>query len=323
MRADHYAALARQFATYARSHGGNELYRIAAGANIDDYAWTEALMRAIDGLEPVDGAPRPFQAVSVHAYTHARSWKDKGRATGFTVEEWYTTLSNASRMDELLTRHSAVMQHYDPHGKVGLVVDEWGTWFEPESGTNPHFLFQQNTLRDALVASIHFDIFHRHAQRVVMANLAQTVNVLQAVLLTDAQTGAVVKTPTFHVFEMNRGHHDAWALDVDLVGVPSTRVRERELALLSASASTVGDSALVSLTNLDPAQDRRVMLDLRGREIAGFSARVLTASRLDAHNSPDRTEVEPEPWSDIARTDSGLDVVVPAHGYVTVKVDLA
>src|SRR5678816_1812275 len=142
-------------------------------------------------------------------YTMAGPWSDKGDATGFSTDEWYVTMANARRMEELLTRHSTVMDRYDPHRKVGLVVDEWGTWWNVEKGTNPGFLYQQNTLRDALVASVHFDAFHRHAERVVMANIAQTVNVLQAMILTDPDTGALVLTPTYHVFAMNTGHHDA------------------------------------------------------------------------------------------------------------------
>ena len=136
-------------------------------------------------------------------------------------------MARARRMEELLTRHSTVMDRYDPHRKVGLVVDEWGTWWNVEKGTNPGFLYQQNTLRDALVASVHFDAFHRHAERVVMANIAQTVNVLQAMILTDPDTGALVLTPTYHVFAMNTGHHDAAALAVHLRDVETRAVEAR------------------------------------------------------------------------------------------------
>src|SRR5690625_3996449 len=136
-------------------------------------------------------------------------WADKGSATEFSEEEWYRTLSRAAFAEELVARHSTVMDRYDPHRKVGLVFDEWGTWWNVEPGTNPGFLYQQNTVRDALVASIHFDGFHRHADRLLMANIAQTVNVLQAMILTDPDSGALVLTPTYHVFAMNAGHQDA------------------------------------------------------------------------------------------------------------------
>ncbi len=154
-----------------------------------------------------------------------RGWSSKGAATGFDEEEWYLALRNATRIEELVSRHEAVMDRWDPQRKVGLVVDEWGTWWDVEPGTNPGFLYQQNTLRDALVAAVHLDTFHRHAARVVMANIAQTVNVLQAMILTDPETGALVLTPSYHVFAMNRAHHDAASLAVTFKGeVPVRQV---------------------------------------------------------------------------------------------------
>ena len=229
MRPEHYVDLARQYGTYCRNHGDNELYRIAGGANVDDYAWTEALMKSVGdlgcGCRPHDH----FQAISLHHYSFAQppewAFNDlpgaKGSASQFSIEEYYQTVLNAQRMDELITRHSTIMDCYDPSQRIGLVVDEWGTWFDVEPGTNPGFLFQQNTLRDALVAGLHFDIFHRHAERLAMANLAQTVNVLQSVLHTDGSR--LILTPTYHVFEMNKRHHDARRLDVHLASPVGVR----------------------------------------------------------------------------------------------------
>jgi alpha-N-arabinofuranosidase len=261
--------------------------------------------------------------VSLHYYTMTGTWADKGDATGFSTDEWYTAMARARRMDELLTRHSTVMDRYDPHRKVGLVVDEWGTWWNVAKGTNPGFLYQQNTLRDALVASVHFDTFHGHAERVVMANIAQTVNVLQAMILTDPDSGALVLTPTYHVFAMNVGHHDASALTVHLRGVDTRTVDGSELPLLSASASVKGDSALVSLSNLDVDTDRTVVLDLRGREVVGHEARVLTAPAPDAHNTPEqRDAVAPAAHGAVRPHPRGLELDLPAHSYVTVSLNL-
>jgi len=263
MRPEYYADLARQYSTYCRDHGENTLYRIASGANVDDYAWTEALMKTIGDLGCGCRAHNYFQAVSLHHHTFAGSWKHKGSATDFSVDEYYQTMLNAERMDELITRHSNVMDCYDPTRRIGLVVDEWGTWFEVEPGTNPGFLYQQNTLRDALVASLHFDIFHRHAERVMMANIAQTVNVLQAMILTDGD--AMILTPTYHVFEMNKGHHDAAALDVHLAAPGASRkIGDHTLQTLSLTASTKDGRALISLTNLEAEAAQRVELDVRG-----------------------------------------------------------
>jgi alpha-N-arabinofuranosidase len=232
-------------------------------------------------------------------------------------------MARAAFMDELLTRHGTVMDRYDPHKKVGLVVDEWGTWWNVEPGTNPGFLYQQNTLRDALVASLHFDAFHRHADRVVMANIAQTVNVLQAMILTDPESGALVLTPTYHVFEMNAGHQDANALAVHLRDVPGTEADGRELPLVSASASVKDDAALVSLSNLDAETARTIVLDLRGRDVVGHDARALTATDLRAHNTPEAPDaVVPTQHEGVRAHPRGLEVDLPAHSFVTVRLSL-
>ncbi|MGY5765131.1 alpha-N-arabinofuranosidase [Brachybacterium sp. DNPG3] len=328
MRAEDYTALARQYSTFVRDHAGNKVTRIAAGASDGDLAWTEALMGAFgDGLaRGPEGDAGPYQAISLHYYTMTGPWSDKGDATGFSEDEWYLALARASRIDELLARHSTVMDRHDPYRKVGLVLDEWGTWWNVEPGTNPGFLYQQNSLRDALVASIHFDAFHRHAGRLIMANIAQTVNVLQAMILTDEETGALVLTPTYHVFAMNAGHHDASALPVH-VALPGEVpvVDGRPLPLLSASASVRADgsTALVSLSNLDASAPRTVVLDLRGREVAGHRALVLTAESTDAHNTPEQPEaVAPRELTGVRAHARGLEVDLPAHSYATISLDL-
>ncbi|MFD6612179.1 alpha-N-arabinofuranosidase [Micromonospora chalcea] len=324
LRVEQFASLARQYATYVRDHGDNTVYRIAAGANSDDYHWTETLMRSFDDLAAPDSRAWPFQAVSLHYYTMTRGWSSKGAATGFDEEEWYLALRNATRIEELVSRHEAVMDRWDPQRKVGLVVDEWGTWWDVEPGTNPGFLYQQNTLRDALVAAVHLDTFHRHAARVVMANIAQTVNVLQAMILTDPETGALVLTPSYHVFAMNRAHHDAASLAVTFKGeVPVRQVAGESLTTLSASASTRGDTALVSLSNLDARSPATVVLDLRGRDVTAHRATVLTAEALDAHNTPSTTGVAPREHAGVADHPRGLQVELPPHAYVTVELDLA
>jgi len=324
MAAEHYAHLARQYGTYVRDHGGNPVTRIAAGANSDDYAWTEALMKAVSWLGCARDPRGFFQAISLHYYTINGSWEDKGDAARVDTDDWYVTMLRARRMEEILRGHAAVMDAYDAEKRIGLVVDEWGTWWNVEEGTNPGFLYQQNTLRDALVASVHLDTFHRFADRVVMANIAQTVNVLQAMILTDPESGALVLTPSYHVFEMNTGHHDASALTVHLRGdVPTREVEGTSLPLLSASASTTGDTALVSLSNLDADEPLTLVLDLRGREVMGSSARLLTAATLQTHNTPERPEaVTPVTFDGVRTHPRGLEVELPPHSYVTVSLTL-
>ena len=322
MRAEYSADLARQYATYCRDHGDNKLYRIASGASDDDYKWTETLMQQIScfGCEAI---PKNFfQGLSVHYYTLAGPWEAKGSATVFDNADHYRTMVAARRLDRILTGHSTVMDVYDPARTVGLVLDEWGTWWDVEPGTNPGFLFQQNTLRDALVASTHFDIFHRHAARLYMANIAQTVNVLQAVLLTDGDS--LVLTPTYHVFEMNKGHQDATSLAVHLRGdTPRRTVGDTELETLSASASVKDGAVLISLSNLDAEEPAEVTLDLRGRSIDEPSARILTADRLQDHNTPGTPEtVAPRPFEAFKATDRGLTLTLPPHSFVTLSAPL-
>jgi alpha-N-arabinofuranosidase len=330
MRAEYYADLARQYATYCRDHGDNTLYRIAAGAADDDYAWTETLMKQISCFGCEATPKNFFQGVSFHYYTLAGPWAAKGSATDFDTDDYYRTMAAAQRVDRVIAGHSAVMDCYDPGRKVGLVLDEWGTWWDVEPGTNPGFLFQQNTLRDALVAGLHFDIFHRHAERLFMANIAQTVNVLQAMVLTDPEhPETLVLTPTYHVFEMNRGHQDAAALAVHLRASGTTRPahdgkREVELETLSVSASVKDGTVLISCTNLDAEAEVDLDLDLRGGAIGMPTARVLTADRLQTHNTPDHpTTVAPRPLDGVSVVEGGLRVTLPAHSFVTLQVPLA
>jgi alpha-L-arabinofuranosidase len=220
------------------------------------------------------------------------------------------------------------MDAYDPLRQIGLVCDEWGTWWEAEPGTNPRFLHQQNTLRDALVASLHFDIFHKHAARLRMANIAQTVNVLQAMILTDESDGLVL-TPTYHVFAMNKGHQDATSVPVHLLEKPDTvAVGDDRLDPLSVSASTKDGRALVSMSNLALDTDTTLRLDLRGREITGARARILTADKAQSHNTlaaPDA--VAPTEFDVILRSgalgSTELTVELPPHSFATVELDLA
>ncbi|WP_374115862.1 alpha-N-arabinofuranosidase [Kineococcus sp. TRM81007] len=322
MGAAAYAELARQFGTYSLDHGDNHLYRIAAGAADADYRWTEVLMQNLGrylGAGPVSGhGTNTYQAISFHHYTiTGPTWDEKGSATAFDVGEYYRTMLKARGVERIIAGHANVMDAYDPDKRVGLVLDEWGTWFDVEPGTNPGFLFQQNTVRDALVAAVHFDAFHRHADRLVMANIAQTVNVLQAVLLTDGDT--LVLTPTYHVFAMNKGHQDATSLPLTVRGAaPSRRVGEEELTTFSASASTKDGQVLVSLSNLDAEAPLEVSLHVRGGAVSAPHARVLTADRVSDHNTAASTPVAVRDLDEVHLRDGVLTATLPAHSFATV-----
>ena len=197
MTPEYYCDQYRQYATFCREYSGNKLFRIACGPNAYDYNWTEVCMKKI--------TPWNMQGLSLHYYTvPTGDWDHKGSSTEFDDKEYYDTLRSTWQMEQLVTRHSQIMDRYDPDHKVGLIVDEWGCWYDVEPDTNPSFLYQKNTMRDAVVAAINLNIFNNHSERVYMANIAQAVNVLQAVLLTEGMK--TIKTPTYYVFDLFKEH---------------------------------------------------------------------------------------------------------------------
>ena len=200
MRPEYYSDLYRRYATYCRNYSGNQLFKVASGSNADDYNWTEVLMKQI--------TPWNMNGMSLHYYTvPTGDWSHKGSATEFDEEEYYKTIRSTLGIEGMIIRHSGIMDRYDPEHKVGLIVDEWGTWYDVEPGTNPGFLYQQNTMRDAIVAAINLNIFNQHSARIPMANIAQAVNVLQSILLTEGSK--TIKTPTYHVFDLYKQHQDS------------------------------------------------------------------------------------------------------------------
>lgn len=322
MSAAHYAEEARRYATFCHNHGENKLVKIAAGANEDDLEWTRVLMKTLMECHGCTlWGSLPFQAISFHYYTHSGSGINTEDAAPFSEAQYYETMAHAAEIDRVLRGHIAVMDSYDPHNRVSLVCDEWGTWWNAEKGTNPGFLFQQNTVRDALVAGLHFDAFHRHARRLTMANIAQTVNVLQAMVLTDGEH--MVLTPTYHVFEMNKGHQDATQLTAHLIESPAKDVRGQSLPLVSMSASTKDSTALLSLTHLDAEQDCALSIDLRGRPAELVRARVLTGESSAEFNdvgAPDR--VAPRPL-EVGLDGGRLTVTLPPHSFATIELALS
>jgi len=310
MRPEFYVDLYRRYATYCRNFSQSCLYKIAGGAPDANYDWTEVLMR--EACKFMDG-------LSLHYYTVTHTWAAKGSATQFDEGEWFTTLKKALVMDELITKHTTIMDRYDPEKRVGLLVDEWGTWHDVEPGTPPGFLYQQNSLRDALVAGITLNIFNSHCERVTMANIAQTINVLQALILTEGE--AMVLTPTYHVFEMYKIHQDATLLSTD-VDCAAYAHGDESIPTLSVSASRDGAGKVhLSLCNLDPEQAASVSCELRGMAPTGASGRVLTAEAINAHNTFDQPEVvKPAKFEGATLTDNTVLLDLPAKSIVVLEI---
>ena len=278
MRPEYFTDQYRQFSTYILAPRDNTPVKIASGANVDDYRWTEVMMSQ---------AVKHMDAYSLHYYTFPGKWEDKGPSTGFGADQWASTLKHALYIDELITKHSAIMDKYDPQKRVGLYVDEWGTWYAPEPGRNPGFLYQQNTLRDALVAALSLDVFHRHAERVRMTAIAQMVNVLQAMILTDKEK--MILTPTYHVFEMYTPFQGATYLPAEAQsGNKSPEYREGSWVLPAVDVSAArGTDGLVhiALVNLDPGKPATVTAKLSGVKAREVSGRVLTGPATDTRNT--------------------------------------
>jgi alpha-N-arabinofuranosidase len=277
------------------------LFRIAVGPGTPDFRWTEVLMRDI---------PRKLiEGISIHHYS-VINWNKKGSATNFTEDEYFTTMQQAVRMEDMVKGNSDVMDKYDPEKKVGLVVDEWGAWYEVEPGTNGAFLFQQNTMRDAMIAGITLNIFNNHCDRVKMANLAQTINVLQAVILTNKEK--MILTPTYHVMEMFNVHQDALMLPVSISGNDYVSGDKRLKAVSVSASKDKNGTVHISLVNIDAKKEQEVNIDLGDIKVNTTSGRVLYSENVQDYNSFDRTEkVKPRIYSDAKLNGKTLQLKMP------------
>lgn len=310
MRPEFYADVYRQFSTYCRDFGQNTLYKIACGSHDANYTWTEVLMRETSQF---------FDGLSLHYYTVPGVWQAKGSATQFSETEWFSTLRKALIIDELLTKHGANMDRFDPERRVGMVVDEWGTWYDVEPGTHPRFLYQQNTLRDALVAGITLNILNSHCQRVYMANLAQTINVLQALILTKGEQ--MLLTPTYHVFEMYKVHQDATLLPVNL-HCEEYQFGKEVIPAISASASRDQHGPVhLSLCNLNHEHALSLSCELRGMQPISVTGRVLTADAVNTHNTFEQPDlVQPTAFDGATLSGTILSIDLPAKSVVVLEL---
>ncbi len=306
MRPEYAADVTRRYSTFLKVPAGEKLMKIASGANSDDYNWTEVMMRDAGGA---------FDGIGVHYYTIPGNWDKKGAATGFDEESWARTLSKTLKMEELLSRHSAIMDKYDPNKRVALLVDEWGTWYDVEPGHQSGLPVPAEfaSRRDGDEPEPrHLRPSRRPRAR---ANIAQMINVLQAMILTDG--ARMVKTPTYWVFDMYKDYQDATVLPVD---VQSRWYNKNQWVMKAVSASAVRDKAgvvHVGLTNVDPNQPATVSVKLDGVTAAQVSGRVLTGATMDAHNSFDApNQVAPQPFNGATLSGGTLTVQVPAKSVV-------
>lgn len=311
MTAEFYADQYKRYATYVRNFGDNKIYKIAGGASVDDYHWTEVLMRE---------AGKQMDGLSIHYYTRiSKDWSEQGSATEFDENHWFSVMQNALFTEELVVRHSNIMDKYDPEKKVGMIVDEWGTWFAVEPGTNPGFLYQQNTMRDALVAGIHLNIFNNHCDRVQMANIAQMVNVLQAVILTEGKK--MLLTPTYHVFDMYKVHQGAELLSLDFES-PEYAYNGEKVPQLSASSSVDSEGKIhITICNLNPSADVSIDIDLRGVKAKSSTGKIITSNAMNAKNTfEETTNVTIKNFEDINLENNHISGKIPSKSVVLLEI---
>ena len=310
MTAEYYSDVYKRYQTYLRDFDGNQLYKIASGANGDDYNWTRVLMA---------NARTSMQAVSFHYYTVV-DWNAKGSATNFTPGEYYEVLGKAVEVENLLRGHIAVMDAYDPEKRVALLLDEWGTWFDVEPGYNPGHLYQQNTMRDAMVAALSLNIFHKYTDRLKMANIAQLANVLQAMVLT--RDSEMVLTPTYHVFRMFNVHQGAEYIPLDYNTEYIFSPMGRPLPALSVSASKSADGKIhVSIVN--PSLDNSQNVDLTFDEKVNGkgTAEILSAPAINSYNDFDHADtVAPQPFKVFRIQKNVVNVRIPPASIVVLEL---
>jgi len=311
MKPDYYANIYRQYATFMTDWSNSDsLFRVASGANVDDYNWTETLMRDIPH--------NMLEGVALHHYSFVK-WSEKGSATDYSEEQYFATMKTALRMEELVTKHSAIMDKYDPKKKIALVVDEWGGWYDVEPGTNPGFLYQQNTMRDAMIAGVTLNIFHNHCERVRMANLAQAVNVLQSVILTNKEK--MILTPTYHVLEMYNVHQDATMLPVKIISNDYTFGTEKIPAVSVSASKDKNGVTHISLVNIDAAKSQDITVNINGAKYTAVSGRVITSKKLQDYNSFDEpNKIQPAEFSGAKLAGNNLQVKLPPFSVVVLTL---
>nr|WP_183549762.1 alpha-L-arabinofuranosidase C-terminal domain-containing protein [Massilia aurea] len=312
MKPEYYANLYNHYATFLKTPPDARPKMVASGGNDNDTRWTEVLSKE---------AARGTDGISFHYYTLPTGvWEKKGAATGFPESEWFSTMQQTLRMDQHIKQNVAILDKNDPEKKIGFYVDEWGTWYDVEPGTNPGFLFQRNTLRDAVVAALNFNIFHAHAERVRMTNIAQMVNVLQAMIITDKEK--MLLTPTYHAYQMYIPFQDATSLPVAVDNDVAYSSNGKGVPGISATAARAKDGKVyIALVNTHPTRASDVTLNVAGLTVGGVAGQVLTADAMDAHNTFEKPQaIKPAPFSARAQ-DGKLTIKVPAKAVMVFAVE--
>lgn len=309
MTPEYYVNEYKRYSTFAKNYPNARLKKIACGPNSEDYNWTDVVMKNTTNM----------WGLSLHYYTVPKTWRDKGSATQFDEKEYFATMAGTLKMEELITKHSTIMDKYDPAKRVALVVDEWGIWTNVEPGTNQAFLYQQNSLRDALIAGTNLNIFNNHCERVKMANLAQTINVLQSLILT--QGNQMLLTPTYWIFDMYKVHHDAQWLPVQIT-TPDYTVDGRKIPAVNVSASKDSTGAVhISFVNMDANNAVTIRTALNDVNWKTVNGQVLTSAKFTDVNSFEKPDViKPAVFKGAKKEGNDLVVTLPKLSVVVLEL---
>ncbi len=311
MRPEYYADIYRRYQTYCRNYDGNRLFKVASGASDYDYNWTRVLMKEAAGR---------MNGLSLHYYS-VMNWNSKGSATNFSESQYYDILGKAVEVDEVITKHEAIMDEFDPEGRVALLLDEWGTWWEVEPGTNPGHLYQQNTMRDAMVAALSLNIFNAHTRRLKMANIAQMVNVLQAMILT--RENDIVLTPTYHVFRMFTAHQNATFVPSESNAPEASAPNGKPYPTVSSSVSrSESGEYTITVANTSLKKGETVEFSFDAFKPSEVSGEILRSASIDDYNDFGGSEnkVAPEAFGGAKVKGGRITVELPAASIVALTV---
>ncbi|MCU4674063.1 alpha-N-arabinofuranosidase [Catenovulum sp. 2E275] len=312
MTPEFYSHLYNQYATFAKTYNGTQPVFVASGGTGDDTSWTDVLSK---------NKKAKMDAISFHYYTlPTNDWSVKGKAINFPESEWHSTMINTLKMEKFIQDNIAVLDKNDPEGEIGFYVDEWGAWYDVEADHNPGFLYQQNTIRDAVIAATNLNIFHRYAERVQMTNIAQMINVLQAMILTDKEK--MLLTPTYHTFKMYVPFQDATHIPVQTEQMAYESFEGESYPVVSASAAKALDGkTYIALVNLSASDEAEVKINLQGEKAKLAKGQLLTSPKMNTFNSFDNPE-RVKPVKVEHKVKSGqLNVKLPAHSVMVIQLN--
>lgn len=313
MDPEYYGCLFKRYNTYVRNYDGRKpIARIACGPNAGDYHWTKHVM---------DKVKDKAQGISLHYYTvPTGNWGHKGSATEFDLHAYNSTICKAYKMEELVTTHLKMMDSVKPDHKVKLIVDEWGTWYDVEPGTNPGFLYQQNTMRDAVVAALTLNIFNKHADRIMMANIAQTVNVLQAVILTEGEK--MVLTPTYHVFKMYKEHQENTLIGSFITTKELYSANDDQNYPQLVESASIDENGVICSTVSNTSADESVEINCQIADfrVGEIHAEILCGEMHAKNDFENGSNVTVEKFTDFTQTPDGFTAVLPPCSVVKFSI---